>query len=230
MKRRSCRFFRGADGFTLLELLLALAIAAMVITTVNMTFFLSHRNIRAISEQREAYQMVRITMDRIIKDITCAYVPSSEQELSTVEVSLYRFIGVHGTGFEMDRDSLVLTTTTNIGFSSIFAGLTEVAYYLKEMDEKPGLYMLMRREDPLPHYGISTSGPELELAEDLVKMNIEYIDEYSQSRDEWDLETERSLPRQVRVSLTFSKGEESLTFTAVASPPLAGIKIKGAQG
>ena len=209
---------------------MALAIAAMVIATVNMAFFLSHRNIDAISDQRETYQMMRIAFDRIIKDITCAYVPLSEDELSPEEISLYRFIGVHGTGSEMDRDSLVMTTTTNIGFSKIFAGLTEVAYYLKEMDEKPGLYMLVRREDTLPHHGVSSSGAEMELAQDVVKMNIEYIDESSQSQVEWDLERELSLPRQVRVSLTFSRGEENLTFTAVASPPLAGIKIRRSQG
>ncbi|MGC9324912.1 MAG: prepilin-type N-terminal cleavage/methylation domain-containing protein [Desulfomonilia bacterium] len=230
MKQRSCRFCRSADGFTLMELLLAIAIAAIVIATVNMTFFLSHDNVEAIRNQREAYQMVRIVMDRIIKDITCAYIPSTEVELTPEEISLYRFIGVDETGSDTDRDSLVLTTTTDIGFASLTGGLCEVAYYLEEMEDKKGTYSLMRREDHTPHVDVSTAGAEMELAEHVTGMNIEYIDEFSQSRDEWDLEKELSLPKQVRIRITFSKGDENLTFTAVASPPLAGIRIKAYQG
>jgi hypothetical protein len=41
---------------------------------VNYAFFQSHKNIEAVTTQREAYQTVRIVMDRMIKDLTCCYV------------------------------------------------------------------------------------------------------------------------------------------------------------
>ncbi|HPI93945.1 MAG TPA: prepilin-type N-terminal cleavage/methylation domain-containing protein [Deltaproteobacteria bacterium] len=230
MRRRSSRSYPKSSGFTLLELLLAIAIAAVIITTVNFAFFQSHKNIESVGAQREVYQTARIVMDRMIKDLTCAYLPSDDRQMTEDELSLYRFVGVNDNTGETDRDSLTFTTTTDIGFSKAPGVVCEVGYYLKEDEERKGIYTLMRREDPTPHYGITKAGQELEIAEGIKALNIVYIDENTQESEEWDLLKRLTLPRQVKVTLTMESGKEDVSFSVTASLVLAGIRLLAPQG
>lgn len=230
MRRNSSHSSPPNRGFTLLELLLAITIAAVIIGIVNFAFFQSHRNIEAVGSQREAYQTVRIVMDRIVKDITCSYVPAGRTTMTSDELSLYRFIGVDEDAGGIDKDSISITTTTDLGFSRVPGGVCEVAYYLKEMENKKDVFTLMRREDPTPHYGISKSGSEMEVAEGVLGMNIVYIDDMNQELKEWDVSKKLSLPKQVKVTLTMEAGRDKMNFTATASPPMSGIKLAVPQG
>jgi general secretion pathway protein J len=232
LRRKSSPLSLQNKGFTLLELLLAIAITAVIITIVNFAFFQSNKNIEAVRSQREAYQSVRIAMDRIIKDLTCAYIPSpSLRPTMTLEdMSMYRFVGANDESDSTDKDTISITTTTDIGFSKVPGGVCEVAYYLKLMENKKDIYTLMRREDPTPHYGPSKAGSEMELAEDVLGMNIIYIDDSNQEAKEWDLSKKLALPKQVKVTLTFEAGKEKLTFTGTAALPLSGIKLMPPQG
>jgi hypothetical protein len=211
-------------------MLLAIAIGAIVLFIVNTTFFRSHDNIESIGSQREVYQTVRIVMDRMIKDLTCAYLPSDGRQMSADEISLYRFVGVNDESNKTDKDGIFFTTTADIGFSPIPGGVCEVDYYLKEAEGKTGVYTLMRREDPRPHYGVTKAGMEMEIAEGVLGMDIVYLDNASQEVKEWDLSKRFTLPKQVKVTLTFEAGKESLKFSATAPLSLAGIRLSFTQG
>jgi general secretion pathway protein J len=232
LRRRSSPFSLQNKGFTLLELLLAIAITAVIITIVNFAFFQSNKNIEAVRTQREAYQTVRIAMDRMIKDLTCAYIPSPllRPAMTTEDISMYRFVGANDESDSTDKDTISITTTTDIGFSKVPGGICEVAYYLKLMENKKDVFTLMRREDPTPHYGPTNAGSEMELAEGVTGMNIVYIDDSNQEVKEWDLSKKMALPKQVKVTLTFEAGTDKLTFTGTAALPLSGIKLMPPQG
>lgn len=230
MRRSSYLSSRKNSGFTLLELMLAIAISAIVILTVNFAFFQSNKNIEAVRTQREAYETVRIVMDRMIKDLTCAYVPTEERQMTANEFSMYRFVGTNDDSDGVDKDTISFTTTTDIGFSKVPGGVCEVDYYLKEMEDKKGVFSLMRREDPTPHYGITKTGNEMEIAEGVLGMNIVYIDNSNQEVNEWDLAQRLALPKQVKVTLTMEAGKEKVNFSMAASLPLSGITLKPPQG
>ena len=93
-----------------------------------------------------------------------------------------------------------------------------------------GIYTLMRREDPTPHYGVTKAGQELEIAEGITGMDIVYLDENSRETEEWDLSERLTLPKQVKVTLTMGSGEKAMSFSATASLPLAGIRLQPPQG
>lgn len=232
MRRKSSLFSLQNKGFTLLELLLAIAITAVIITIVNFAFFQSNKNIEAVRTQREAYQTVRIVMDRMIKDLTCAYIPSPvlRPTMTALEQSMYRFEGADDDSNSIDKDTISFSTTTDIGFSKVPGGICEVAYYLKVMENKKDVFTLMRREDPTPHYGPTKAGSEMELAEGVLGMNIIYIDDSNQEVKEWDLSKKLALPKQVKVTLTLEAGKDKLTFTGTAALPLSGIKLMPPQG
>lgn len=233
MRRRSAHSFHRSKGFTLIELLMAIVIAAIAMAIVNASFFQAHRSIELVSDQRQAYQMVRIVMDRMTKDMSCAFVPATEgtsRTLDDEEISLYRFIGTDESDAETDLDGIHFTTTTDLGLPGRMGGLCEVGYYLEEMENSKGRYVLIRSEDPLPHYGVSESGREMEVAENISSMNIVYIDQEDQEQEDWDLAEKLALPKQVRVTVVFDVGAEPLEFTGVAFLPLSGLKLAVSQG
>ena len=208
-----------------MELLLAVAIAAIALAIVNMTFFQSHAAMESVRIQGEVYQMVRLALDRMNRDLTCAYVPSGNRQLDADELAMYRFVGRNESRDETDMDSLFFTTTCDIGFQNLSGGVCEVDYYLKEMEDQEELFTLMRREDCRPHAGLTEGGMVMEIAEDVVGMQITYLDANDKEVEVWDLEQSLQLPAQIRITLTFRKGSEDLTFTTVSSPPLAHIKL-----
>ncbi len=212
---------------------MAIAIAAIVMTIVNLSFFQAHRSIESVGSQRQTYQMVRIVMDRVVKDLSCAYVPATEgtgRTLGEEDVSLYRFVGKDDSDGDVDLDGIHFTTAAELGLPGSMGGLTEVGYFLKEMEDSPGRYILIRSEDPLPHYGVSESAREMEVAEDITAMNIVYLDHNDEEKDDWDLEQKLALPRQVKVTITFACGNEPLSFTGVAYLPLSELKLTVSEG
>lgn len=221
-------------GFTLIEVVLAVFIAVIVVAAVNASFYRSQQVMRTVQQQSEVYQMGRMALDRMVKDLTCAYVPELSQAATTGGVGqgevdaleMYRFIGKHELKGTTDLDSIYLTTTSDLGLSEHHGLLTEVDYYLKEVEAGKGVYFLMRREDALPHTGITTAGTEMELAEDVSALNIIFIDQSGTESEEWDLNTRGSLPSLVRITLTFKRGETTYPFTGVAQLPLAWIQAK----
>jgi len=230
LKRSLFHFSRSRRGFTLIELLLAIAIAVIALSIVNATFFQSHRTIESVRGQSETYQMVRIVMDRIIKDLSCTYVPSTDKEMSDDEISMYRFVGENDTNIEEDNDSIYFTTTADLGLPSVSGGICEAGYYLKEMDESQGRYYLIRGEDCTLHPGVSDNPREMELAENVLGMNIVYIGKDDQEVDEWNLEDKLVLPSRIRITITFAGREEPFEMTGVVSLPLSSIQLKKMPG
>ena len=230
MKRSLFHFSPSRRGFTLIELLLAIVIAAIALAIVNATFFQSHRTIESVRDHRETYQMVRIVMDRIIKDLSCAYVPSTDKEMTEDEISLYRFEGINDATLETDNDSIYFTTTADLGLPSISGGICEAGYYLKEMEEDQDRYYLIRMDDCTFHPGTSDSPREMELAENVIGLNIIYIDKDDQENDEWSLPDKLYLPNRIRITITFAGGEEPFEVSGTVSLPLSSTQLKKAQG
>lgn len=220
------------EGFTLIEVLMAIFIAAIALVIVNVSFFQAHRSIEAVSSQRQAYQMVRIVMDRMIKDLTCSYIPAPGEpprQMTEERISLYRFVGKDEKDQKADRDSITFTTTANLGLPGSVGGLCEVGYYLKEMEDSKEHYVLIRSEDCLPHFGVSTTPREMEVAENIVSMDIVYADKDLKEHDTWDLNEELTLPKQVKVTVTFDMEGEQVSFSGVAFLPLSGLKLQKVQ-
>lgn len=209
---------------------MAVFIGAIVVATVNIAFFRAHHSIEIVDAQRQTYQMVRIVMDRILKDLTCAYVPSpapgeEAQPMTEAQVSMYRFIGKDDAKEDIALDTIHFTTTTDLGLPGSKGGIGEVGYYLKDMEDRKDRYVLVRSEDYLPHEGVSESPREMEMAENVVSLNIRYVDANGQETDTWDLAQSLTLPREVKVTITFDIEGTPTSFSGTAFLPLTGIKL-----
>ena len=220
-------------GFTLIEVMLAIAISVVVMGTVYVTFYQSHKVTSTVAAQTEVYQMARLCLDRMIKDLNCIYFSPylilDEDLKSNAKANelaqKYRFIGKNENDGTNDTDKIYFTTTSDIGLNDISGIINEVDYELKEDPDNKGLYFLIRREDNKPHDGITESGrnPGMEIAENVVSMNIVYYDKSGKESDEWDATSTSppALPSLIKITITFKNGNDTYAFTGVASPVLA---------
>jgi general secretion pathway protein J len=186
-----------SNGFTLLEVLLALTILAVVMTTIYSSFSTVGRNIESAGEVRDGTDRARTLIARLTNDIANAYIG-----------------GVSGTFLygkksetEQDKqrfDSIYLTTLTNWRKpESPEMELWEVGYFFQERPDGKGR-MLMRKEKR----ELSTDVPRMEggvdyeLTDAIQALQFRYYNG-AKWTDEW---TQGGLPNTVDIVLTLADG------------------------
>lgn len=184
------------NGFTLLEILIALAIFAVIVSILFPAFIGTFRNMEAAETDSEIYQMARITLDRMTEDLASAYL---SQDVS--------FMGMDNTINGQGADSVRFMSRAHLAFNErqSLDGNAQLAYYIKEGEEEKGL--ILYRSDTLelreaPEEG--TGG--LILCQGLSAAQLTYQDADGEAHDEWDSSSivyKNRLPLKVSILLEF---------------------------
>jgi prepilin-type N-terminal cleavage/methylation domain-containing protein len=138
------------NGFTLLEILLALSILATVLSTVFASYTGTFRVVSETESQAETYEMARIAFERILEDFESSYPPPEQSETSeadeeealelTGDLPLSIFSRAHVVFTEEDRSR----------------ASTKITYDVGKGDEGQG-WILYRRETP---WGVDEASEE----------------------------------------------------------------------
>ncbi|MBI1821531.1 MAG: type II secretion system protein GspJ [Nitrospirae bacterium] len=191
------RLFGAPQGFTLVEVLIALAIAAVIAIFLYETFISTSRVTEKIEQEREVYREIRLTADQLTRELLSAYQPPALSGASY-------FSGVHETGSEGSMDSLSFYAMSHLHLvpDQPDAELTRVRYFLEKPSESKW-YQLSHEE--YPHF-LSKGPPEKEvLIEKVKELNIKYFDGKTWL-PEWDSKKSNlSIPAAVKVSLVVIK-------------------------
>lgn len=210
----------GKTGFTLLELLIALSITAMISTLVYGSFSRTFEAREYVLASQERFHTVRVALERMSREISMAFVyDCRELDTPTGERRQRTLFKVEREG---DVDRMVFTSFSHL---RMFRGVNEsdqnvLTYYGESDPDDTSVTNLMRREkvriDGEPEEG----GKALVLCPDVEEMHIELWDETKQEWvEEWDcsqIERLNQLPRMVRIQLVVRDLEgEEMPFTAV---------------
>lgn len=203
-------------GFTLLEVVISVAILAVIMTIVFSTFNSSMKAFTAIENQGSAYAGARIVLSRISEEIGSIY--WSEDPKSNTGL-----IGGDEEEYDLPFDSLHFTSLSHIRWAkdSNESELCEIGYYLVK-DEGTGESFLFRREDWNVDGTIEEGGTTLELAEGVDGLNFRYYDG-EEWVDDWDTRTKGGLPKAIEVVLLMSDPIlERIAFASTFLIPIAG--------
>ncbi|HXG62032.1 MAG TPA: prepilin-type N-terminal cleavage/methylation domain-containing protein [Planctomycetota bacterium] len=184
---------RRPRGFTLLELLLALSISAVVLGAAYALF----RAGRSLSSRAEALaeisQAARAVLRRLEGDLRAAVRPSRAFDAG--------FRGTKGGTEALRRDRLEFVTATEAVPGGIDLGA--VSYWIIEEGTGAGRRGLVReRRAALTAETVEAGRPENveEVAPEVVGLGFRYFDE-GEWREEWDSAAVGKLPRAVEATL-----------------------------
>jgi len=189
------------DGFTLLEILLALSILATVLSTVFASYTGAFRLVSETESQAEVYQMARIALERILEDLESFYPEDIEDHQAPVS-------GGNETSLRFLSRARVV-----FGQADQSWGTTEISYELGEGDGEEGKGKILYRRETLqgepeePSVG-QTDG--LPMCERLASVRFRYYYGDEEWRDEWDPSSEEEL-KMVSVTLEFLNPSDSET-------------------
>jgi len=209
-------------AFTLLEMLISLAIVAVIVTMVYGSYAATSRTIDLHSRRKACSERAQLVLRMMARQIRCAYLPTSEPdrrdersaspEANTADrKSTIRF---QGDGRKATGEILSFTTTG--GFSVNLnrpAGLSTVMYRYDSVGRR--LSLSCRPQGPTPA-DMTDHQRWPAVLEGLAGIRLAFHDG-SRWQPQWDSRMGRGLPRAVRIALTLidESGREHACETTV---------------
>jgi general secretion pathway protein J len=207
-------------GFTIVEILIALAIGAIVLTALYWAYTAVVGTMGKSRQTSDLYQTARVVLSNIRREISGSYQP-----LFAEDQLLFEGKDEWSRGLENDSLSLVSTTSQRGAEDEIGYDSFELGYYLGEGAEAG--FLKQRR---LPFYNLDepfTEGEELTLAENVRSLDFKYFDG-EEWKEEWNSDMEDYLPLAVRI--TIGLGEEDdrnpRRFSTTAYLPMGGDRTE----
>lgn len=199
--RRRAR--RPAAGFTLIELMLAIAILALITTLMWSSFSQASRNKKRVEAQQERTHTVRTALLRMARELEMSFLSESEEPDATLPRT--QFLGVS----RPDVDELWLTSFAH---QRLRAGAPEsdaaaIGYFGERDPEDRRVLNLMRKESRrlVPKDPHDIPGETYVLCPDIVRLKFSYYDYHKKEwQDAWDSKVmgQNFLPSHVHIALT----------------------------
>lgn len=205
MQDRIFIHYQGSRGFTLLEILIAIFILGIVLTTIYAAYSGTLRVITELDDDSRAYQLARITIDRMSRDLT---------------------------SLERSGDAFVLQSKRAIIGSREFGSLNfwsaaHVAFEDKELSGRPASISYFVREDGAGGFSLwrsdvpgsrpvanNESRGGVIICENLQALNLKFFDESGREFDSWDTVSPSTgqkgqPPALVQIDLVVANGRDT---------------------
>lgn len=221
----------SARGFTLLELLVAISILAMVSVLIYGAFSAMQKSRAGLERVQERYREGRMAMQRISRDLQSCYLSLHVPVDTRLVVQKTSFVGKRGS--PTDRVDFNAFSNTRRDRNAHESDQAELSYFGSENPDHSGTLDLARRVSTYLDLDPQHGGRVEVLATDIDLFQLEYLDPQSGMWNEsWDTTQATGqpnrLPLQVRITLVLNAGERSRTdsgrnrvrFMTVVSLPI----------
>jgi prepilin-type N-terminal cleavage/methylation domain-containing protein len=209
-------------GFTLLEVIISIALMAIILGSAYACFDAGIRGKRMIEPRVEIFQNARVAMALMTADLRDACSLSKD----------FDFLGTHRTIGEMPADNLDFATHNYTPTADRQADFCEISYYLNQ-DPTNGTFTLFRRRNPVIAPDPLSGGSEEEIATGLLGARFEYFDGFDWY-DTWgdltgkkqtsnkDQPNMSGMPAAVRITLWFDSDPQAKNVSGQTrtNPPM----------
>jgi general secretion pathway protein J len=218
-------------GFTLLEILIAIIIFVVVLTTIYTSYTGTFRVVDETESQADIYGMARIAMERMLEDLESVYIPKNDDNSHSEEGTskLFQFVGEEQEINGRRADSLTFISRAHIDLSGGEQdyGKAEIKYSVKE-DDEGGRLVLYRSDRRMleASFSFDEESEGFVLCERLLSVAFSYQGEDGEVLQGWDSESEafkHTLPKVVSITLEFENPlnpEKPHIFTTSVALPM----------
>lgn len=185
MSTRPSIFRYGSRGFTLVEILIAIFILGVVLTTIYAAYSGTLGVIKELDDESRIYKMARVTIDRISRDVCASQRSGSVFVFQSEKKSIGR----------REFNTLFLWSAGHLVFEEdeLSGQPASIAYFVKE--EKDGSFSLWRSDvaGPKPSTDKKNEGGVI-ICQNLRALNLKFYDAGGKDYDVWD--TQSSIEQQ----------------------------------
>ena len=206
-----------AAGFTLMEILLAFLILAIVMTTILGSFNAVFSTTDTLENSGKYYDMAKSSLNRMSLDLASLNVtqpPFYKKPEFDDPPDAYRIEGSHtdvgGTGFA----TLRFTSRAHIPLDgSSRSGIAEIVYYVQAKND--GQLVLKRADHLYPYPPFEEKGSDPVLSRHVKSLAFKYYDAEGEESEAWNSDADdydHATPTAIGIQLEIGNESESYTF------------------
>lgn len=212
-------------GFTLVEILLAILIFGIVLTTIMSSFNVVFSSVDIIGENVSAHEMARNCINRIVSDLQAVHVTLPPEYVtpefgSTPEP--HRFEGDTDDTSSKGFPTLRFVSLAHLPLTETLpGGIAEIVYYVAE--DEAGNHSLRRSDRISYEEPVERSENDPILCENLKSLVFTYLDGEGEAHESWDSESEAfdyTTPRAVGIKLELGDESSSFLFQTTITLPV----------
>ncbi len=192
-------------GFTLLEIILAVTILALIGTMIYGGFSQTALNKARVEEDSDHSRIVHTALERMVRELSMAFVSTHVNPSPDLRVVETAFIGKdHGSDDRIDFTSF---SHRRLFRNAKESDQNEISYFVTEDPDDPKVRVLARREQNRIDQDPRKGGKSQILLPNVTEFNVEYFDplisEWVQTWNTEDMLAQPNrLPTQVRIRLS----------------------------
>ncbi|MFH2063848.1 MAG: type II secretion system protein GspJ [Pseudomonadota bacterium] len=220
------------SGFTLLEILLAIFIFGIMITTLFGSFNQILGSVGVIEENLAFNEMAKTCLDRMILDMKGLYVTPverySQPEINT-DPDIHHLLGEESSSQHKDFPKLRFTSASHIAFGKKEPkGVAEIVYYVDETDDN---MMVLKRSDRLYFdKPIDENNQDPVICENVKSLVFTYYDKEGEEHASWNSESsEFKYETPVSIGIRLEIGKESVSHRFQTMVQLPVYRFEKAQ-
>jgi general secretion pathway protein J len=199
-------------GLTLLEILVSVAILALVSTLIYGAFDGMQRSRVGIARLDDRYHQGRQALSRMSRELQAAFLSVQQPQLIAASVRTTIFLGTDGG--QSDRIDFASFSHQRLMRNVHESDQNELSYFSGRDPERADKYDLLRREQREIDLDPTKGGIVSVLCEDILSFDVQYLEPLTDTwLEAWDSSqvssqyTFNRLPFQVRIRLTIKGGE-----------------------
>jgi general secretion pathway protein J len=213
------------SGFTLLEILIALSIVAVVFTSLYGVYNSTLETTEVVERGTEVDHVARLALLQMADDFKSLYYVDASEDPSA---SPYLFVGGEIDSLEGAGTVVEFASTAHLDFSVNSPGLriSRLRYILEKEGDNGGSHRLIRHEQTFPTISEQSSESTVELADGVEQLTLIYVDTDGQTSPAWDSSATldgNPLPRLIAIRLRMAGGSSGQPREfALAVAPIVG--------
>lgn len=212
-------------GFTLMEIMLAIVILGLVVTTILASFNTVFSTTDALQNNSQIYEMAKNCLKQMTRDLESVYVaqpPIYKRPEFDDPPNDYRIVGsseeTGGTGFAKLR----FTSRMHLPFENTTrGGIAEITYYVHTRED--GSLVLKRSDNLYPYPEFEEKGSDPTLCEWVKALAFKYYDAEGSEYEAWDSESDEfkyATPSAIAIQLEIADSSGSQYFGTLVKLPV----------
>jgi type II secretion system protein J len=197
----------GKGGFTLVEILVAMAIIVTIVSMVYGSYFATSKSTQAYKSKITLSQQGRKMLEQMTRQIRCSYAKKAKKNTNQTSIPQQEkadLVGeinyFNGNSDEPSGEILRLVTTNGLFVGQGPPnGLFEVTY---KFDKSRGLLFSNQRRFAVTPKSAVKKKKWQQIAEDIESLNLAFFDG-QQWQNKWDFKDKRQLPGAVKINITW---------------------------